>query len=147
MSVIADIFQGGVQGVLGGINDLIKTFKLPAEDAAKFQQQTQELLERQFEAMLADVNSARQMEMATKSKTPEYLSAISVIGFFGILALVIFYTIPTSVMPTVSILLGYLGAMVQSVFQFYFGSSQGSQQKDQMLKDLHSTLIDNLGKQ
>ena len=78
------------------------------------------------------------MEMTTKSNIPAILAAITTIGFFGILTLLFFNKVdPTN--NALMIMLGSLGTAWTGVISFYFGSSHGSQMKDQML--YHSTPV------
>ena len=102
----------------------------------ELQRQAQELGLDFAKIEVADSVSARNMEMATKSNIPAILAAITTIGFFGILILLFFNRVdPTN--NALMIMLGSLGTAWTGVISFYFGSSHGSQMKDQML--YHST--------
>jgi len=79
-----------------------------------------------------DRKSARDMEVATKSSVPAILSFLVIGGFGVITALkVLGYSIVQD--PTIQDLLTTLRDGVILVLSFYFGSSQGSQDKDSML--------------
>ena len=80
-----------------------------------------------------DRDSARQMQMATKSWLPETLAIIVTIGFFGIIAYIIKFGLPESGKEAVLLLLGSLGTAWGGVMAFYFGSSAGSQKKTEAL--------------
>ena len=125
------------------VNDMIQSNKLNADQIAQvklaeleLQRQAQELGLDFAKIEVADSVSARNMEMATKSNIPAILAAITTIGFFGILILLFFNKVdPTN--NALMIMLGSLGTAWTGVISFYFGSSHGSQLKDQML--YHST--------
>lgn len=125
------------------VSDMIQSNKLNADQIAQvklaeleLQRQAQELGLDFAKIEVADSVSARNMEMATKSNIPAILAAITTVGFFGILILLFFNKVdPTN--NALMIMLGSLGTAWTGVISFYFGSSHGSQMKDQML--YHST--------
>ena len=80
-----------------------------------------------------DRNSARNREKETGDKTPKYLAAVIVVGFFGTLATIAFAAIPAPAMPAVNILLGSLTALLIQVGNYYYGSSAGSKEKTRHL--------------
>jgi hypothetical protein len=125
------------------VNGIIQTGKLSADQIAQvklaeieLQRQAQEL-GLDFEKLaVADSVSARNMEIATQSHIPAILASITTVGFFGILTLLFFNKVdPTN--NALMIMLGSLGTAWTGVIGFYFGSSHGSQMKDQLL--YHST--------
>jgi len=81
----------------------------------------------------SDRDSARQMQIATKSWLPEVLSILVTIGFFGIIVYILKYGLPESGKEALLLLLGSLGTAWTGVMAFYFGSSAGSQKKTQAL--------------
>ena len=81
----------------------------------------------------ANTDSARTMQVATKSKVPAILAILVTIGFFGILLGMMGGSLAVSEQSALLIMLGALGAAWGSVINFYFGSSNGSQSKDAML--------------
>ena len=127
-----------VQGIIqtGKLtSDQIEQIKL-AEIELKRQQQELGL---DFEKLaVADNVSARNMEIVTKSHIPAILASITTIGFFGILILLFFNKVDPA-NNALMIMLGSLGTAWTGVISFYFGSSHGSQMKDQML--YHSTPV------
>ena len=78
-----------------------------------------------------DRKSARDMQVATKSWIPSALSIGVTLGFFGILFGLMYGKIEHA--PQIDIMLGSLGTAWTGIIAFYFGSSAGSQAKDQML--------------
>lgn len=80
-----------------------------------------------------NTNSARQMQMAVKSNTPDILAVIIVGGFFAILIAMMLGVLKVSDQQSLLILLGALSAGFGSVLNFFFGSSRSSQNKDVLL--------------
>ena len=80
---------------------------------------------------MENTQGARQMHIANKSKTPEILSFVITIGFFGILA----YMLTMNAKPSEALLimLGSLGTAWAAVCNFWFGSTSGSARKTEML--------------
>lgn len=83
-----------------------------------------------------DRASARDREKALKDRTPAYLAAGVFAGFFGILAALIFLSIPSASLSPLNIMLGSLGTIVVQVAAYYFGSSSGSSRKNDMLEGM-----------
>ena len=79
-----------------------------------------------------DRKSAREMQTTTQSFIPPLLSILVTVGFFGILAYLMVTPADTGNTPLM-IMLGSLGTAWTGIIAFYFGSSAGSQKKDQML--------------
>jgi len=78
-----------------------------------------------------DRKSARDMQIATKSYLPPTLAIGVTLGFFGILFGLMFGKIEHA--PQIDIMLGSLGTAWTGIIAFYFGSSAGSQAKDDLL--------------
>jgi hypothetical protein len=78
-----------------------------------------------------DRKSARDMQIATKSYLPPTLAIGVTLGFFGILFGLMFGQIEHA--PQIDIMLGSLGTAWTGIIAFYFGSSAGSQAKDDLL--------------
>jgi hypothetical protein len=78
-----------------------------------------------------DRKSAREMQVATKSYLPPTLAIGVTLGFFGILFGLMFGQIEHA--PQIDIMLGSLGTAWTGIIAFYFGSSAGSQAKDDLL--------------
>ena len=109
--------------------DQIGQIKL-AEIALKSQAQNLGL---DFEKLaVADRSSARDMQVATKSYTPSILAGV-VIGGFAVITLMKVLGVPVAADPTIQDLLTTLRDGVILVLSFYFGSSSGSQAKDDLL--------------
>jgi hypothetical protein len=78
-----------------------------------------------------DRSSARDMQSATRSLLPAILAVVVTIGFFGILIGMMTQALKTS--EALLLMLGSLGSAWTGIIAFYFGSSAGSQAKDQLL--------------
>jgi len=78
-----------------------------------------------------DRKSAREMQAETRSYIPAILAVTVTIGFFGILVGMMTETFKTS--DPLMLMLGSLGTAWTGIIAFYFGSSAGSQAKDDLL--------------
>ena len=119
--------------------DLLESGKMNADQIAQVKvaeielKQQEETLGLKFADLeVQDKISARNMQMSTQSHIPSILAAITTIGFFGILILLFFNKVDPS-NNALMIMLGSLGTAWTGVIGFYFGSSHGSQIKDQMI--------------
>lgn len=133
--VASSAAEGLATGILGGIDKIIRDFKLPPEQMvayetkmAELQAQTAQKLE---ELAVSDRNSARQREMAVRDNMPKILAVMFVTGFFGVLASMMVYGAPAGAGHEAFILiLGTLTSGVGLVLGYYFGSSSGSAAKN-----------------
>ena len=121
------------------VGDLIKDNKLTAEQIAQvklaeieLQKQAQELGLNFEKLAVEDRKSAREMQATTRSIVPPALAAIVTIGFFGILAMMMFGKVDGN-NPTILMMLGSLSTAWTGIIAYYFGSSAGSQAKTEML--------------
>ena len=78
-----------------------------------------------------DRKSARDMQTATRSMLPPVLAILVTLGFFGILVGMMTKTFATS--DALLLMLGSLGTAWTGIIAFYFGSSAGSQAKNDLL--------------
>jgi Flp pilus assembly protein TadB len=79
-----------------------------------------------------DRKSARDMQSATHSLIPAFLAIFVTIGFFGILVALMYGQVQKT--DEILVMLGSLGTAWTGIIAFYFGSSSGSQQKNQLLQ-------------
>jgi len=88
---------------------------------------------------LDDVKDARNRQNEHEKATGEsdinlyVLAWTIVIGFFGLIGVMMFVSIPEASNNIIYMLFGTLGAGFGSVMQYFFGSSRGSKQKTLML--------------
>ena len=80
-----------------------------------------------------DVQSARQMQVQTKSWLPGALAVFVTLGFFSVLYAMMRFPIPAQAHDALMLMLGSLGAAWTSVVAFYFGSSSDSHRKTELL--------------
>ena len=78
-----------------------------------------------------DRKSARDMQTKTNSWIPGVMAIVVTVGFFGILIGLMTEQFKTS--EALMLMLGSLGTAWTGIIAFYFGSSAGSQAKDQMI--------------
>ena len=132
-----------ISKVLGVSQDVAKQMldegKMTAEQIAQIKlaeielKKTEEQLGLNFESLaVTDRKSAREMQTAVKSTLVPTLAIIIVISFIAVVVgtLMGYSKIESAMAGT---LVGYLSAKAEQVISFYFGSSNGSQAKDQML--------------
>lgn len=63
----------------------------------------------------------------------QVLALVMMVGFFGVIGLLVFVEIPQQASTVLSMMLGSLTAGVSMVLSYYFGSSQGSARKTEVL--------------
>lgn len=126
-----------VGGVFAGIDKIIDDFHLSPEDEVKLKLQLARHKLDTLTTVVQDIQSARTMQMSTKSWWPGILSCIETVGFFGGLFYLIAYGLPKDMDEFTKTLLNMLfGAVVTgyaSVRNFWLGSSNGSQEKTELL--------------
>jgi hypothetical protein len=73
------------------------------------------------------------MQISTKSMTAPFLALFVTLGFFGVLAVMMFYPLPAAAHDALMLMLGSLGTAWTGVIAYYFGSSAGSDRKTELL--------------
>jgi hypothetical protein len=121
------------------VNDLISSNKMTPEQIAQIKVAEIELKRQENELGLnfeklavEDRNSARTMQIATRSIVPPVLAASITLGFFGILILLLLGKVDGN-NPTILMMLGSLSTAWTGIIAYYFGSSAGSQAKTDLL--------------
>lgn len=105
----------------------LSSLKLAEMDFKRFLEQNKIDLAR---LDVENTRSARDMQIAVRSYTPDILAGIVVTGFFTILILMMMGLLSVTDQQALLILLGSLSAGFGAVLNFFFGSSRGSQNKD-----------------
>lgn len=80
-----------------------------------------------------NTDSARKMQIAAKSLIPAILSVVTVTGFFGLLIGASLGVLTLTGSDVMMLLLGVLARETASVYNFWLGSSHGSQEKTALL--------------
>jgi len=124
--------------LLGGIDKIIRDFKLPPEQMVEYEKFKATAGKELEQIAATDRASARQREIATKDPTTRNLAYFSVGGFYAVLAIQFYFAyanivIPDSMQRTLDITTGVLFGMVLAVRDYYFGSSRGSDDKTKLL--------------
>lgn len=89
------------------------------------------------QATVDDRDSARKRESAVKDRTPAVLAALAVLGFVGLIGVVIYGFTPAEPMRDgFWMLAGAAMVTYKDVYGYYFGSSAGSHAKDATISDL-----------
>lgn len=120
------------------VQKTIESGKLSADQLASLKQAEIELqakaqeLGLNFEKLATDDRqSAREMQISTKSIVPAILAIGVTIGFFSILIGLMTDNVTKS--DALLLMLGSLGTAWTAIVSFYFGSSASSQSKDDLL--------------
>jgi xanthosine utilization system XapX-like protein len=120
------------------VQNVIQSGKMDATQVAALQQAELELKKQAQQMGLdfaklsnEDRASARSMQTSVKSFIPPTLSILVTVGFFGILVGLMLQKFQTS--DALMLMLGSLGTAWTGIIAFYFGSSAGSQAKDELL--------------
>jgi hypothetical protein len=93
-------------------------------------------IEKLEEIASRDRDSARNREITIKDKVPARMSFVVTAGFFGLLALLLFVPVPTAVHDLILTMIGWLGNSWSQIITYYYGSSLGSTEKNQILHNI-----------
>lgn len=110
--------------------DQIAQIKLAEIDFQKFLKQNAIDLEK---VHAEDRGSARAMLAAVRSKVPAWLSFIVTLGYFGILGGMMTNTLEIKDSQALLLMLGSLSTAWGMVMAFWFGTTAGSAQKNELL--------------
>ena len=134
--VISETGQKVVAGIFDGVDKLINDFHLAPEEAQKFKLALAQMQLDAAKMQVEDAQSARAMQIQTRSLWPGVLTLAVTIGFFGVMTGIIIYGLPPTSeagQQAILILIGSLVSGFGMVLTFWFGSTMGSQNKDQMI--------------
>ena len=131
----------GVQEkTVAAVTEALSTHSLSAEQITSIRQAEIEFKKwmgdneiKRDQLEIQNTQGARDMQALVRSNIPGTLAIIIVTGFFTILVLMMLGVLKVSDQQALLILLGALSAGFGAVLNFYFGSSQSSQNKDVML--------------
>jgi len=138
------LFQVATGNPAQGIQTAIEALRgSESEDADKLALNL-ELQKEVFLAELRDIQNAREMQVAALnqddnfSKRFIYIFAIVVFGFSALVVLLLFFiNIPDDNKQVINMTLGVIvGTGLASIINFFFGSSQGSKDKEKKITNL-----------
>ena len=119
---------------------MLESGKMSSDQIALVQQAEIELKAKAMELGLNfeqlavnDRKSARDMQISTQSFVPPLLSVLVVVAWATIQYFLLTHVIDPSMRELIARVLGTLDGALMLVLSFYFGSSSGSQAKDQLL--------------
>ena len=140
--IVKGFSSGTVEGIVNGADKLIRTFKMPPDELAKWEAQKEQLKadieSKRAENERLDKDSARKREMEVKDRTPAILAYVIVGGFLAatlsiIASALLGYEIPAAGAGLLGTLIGYLAAKSELALTYYFGSTFGSSRKTELL--------------
>lgn len=139
VSALGDIL-GLSNATKESVTEALKTASLSDEQVAKLKEidaqlkiRCKELDVKLDEIAAGDRNSARQMQITNRSLIPALLTLVTVGGFFTLLIGAAAGKWVLTGSDVMMLLLGVLARETASVYQFWFGSSSGSQAKTDMM--------------
>ena len=137
-----DFIDDAFDSLFGGLDDLFtndeerqKARNELERIKKKLKGQTQAHVQKMAKIAAEDRQQARTVQQRSLNKAwwvMPTLALLSFVGFFGVLFVLTFYDLPAAKQP-LYIMLGTLGTIVTQIAQFFFGSSQGSKEKDQRI--------------
>jgi hypothetical protein len=89
----------------------------------------------------SDRADARTREIAVSDKMPAAIGSLVTLGFFGLLAALVFYQPPVANAEALYIMLGSLGTAFTGIVTYYFGSSVGSKHKTDLFANLEGAKL------
>lgn len=104
---------------------------LSSADIEKIKSADNELMLELYRLDVTDRDSAR--KLALVDNTPKVLSYVITFGFFGMLILNSINYLPAVNESVMNIMIGSLGTAWVSIVNYYFGSSLGSRNKNELL--------------
>ncbi len=81
----------------------------------------------------SDRDSARKREMAVRDNTPRVLAYLVTAGFFALLALLAFHTVPIENEKILDVMVGSLGTAWISMIAYYYGTNSASNRKTEII--------------
>ena len=132
-----------VGSMFEGIKDLVKEFHLSPEDEIKFKVALEQQRLEFYKAQTSDVQSARQMQMTTRSIWPGLISTLMLVGFFSGGSYVLLHGLPPIDADGKIIVMLFAQTLISGVtlvLGYWLGSSAGSEAKSNML--FHSAPVE-----
>ncbi|MDP4269177.1 MAG: hypothetical protein Q8909_03505 [Bacteroidota bacterium] len=155
MGFISNIFSGGTGSVVDAIGDTIDKLTTTKEEKMQlelemkkadmqYQLEMQRLSLKEKQQDFMDIDSARKRSAAVETSdhatllsrnTSSYLALCVTALTFSLFYIILFHsvTLDDNGKDIVLYILGVLSAILTQIFSFYFGSSQGSVVKDEII--------------
>lgn len=146
---LASIFGKGVKEAVTSIGDIADKFITTKQEKEEFKAETEKVLraagQAELDSYLQDTQSARDREVKINTdpnsswlskNIPGMLALGVTLGFFGMLAWMLNYDVPTTNKDILNIMLGSLGTAWVSIVGFYFGSSMGSKTNAEAIRKI-----------
>jgi hypothetical protein len=143
--MIWEAIAGGIKGLGETVLGFIKEFHIEPAEAFRLEQAvrqaTMDFQRQMWDLEAQDRHSARQREVATGDPTTRRLAYVYTCGYFGIFLCLItgLFTVAENIKQLIDVLLAVLTAGQYSILTYYFGSSNGSTKKTQMIEEMNVT--------
>jgi len=126
---VTDDIEMAKKAIMGASPEQLASIKKAEQDF--------EIQMRQLEVDVLDINrkdrdSARKMQKKTRSWVVPTLGVMTVGGFFGVVGWVLTGTVPTD-STILGMIIGAVSSKAEQVYNFFFGSSDGSKEKTEAL--------------
>ncbi len=130
------------KGILGIAKNLIDKATISESEKTEMLAEIKEMELALFQEQVKDTQNARQREIELKDSIGVWVQNIAasvvIVGFIALLFGVVFMKVEVKNKELVYTLIGLLGGIVGSIFNYWFGSSAGSSKRnDQMMDLLH----------
>jgi hypothetical protein len=166
MGLLDSLFSGGGSNLVDSVGNLLTKINAPKEEQlqqeleivkadTQFQVDMKKLSNDEQQMIYQDISSARTMSTAlqtspdatklSKNTTP-YLAIGTTLLTFTLFFMLIFYNnylINSGSKEIVLYILGVMSAILTQIYSFYFGSSQGSSDKNKIIENMHNNSISN----
>lgn len=145
MSWLSKLFSDTAGDLIDKVGDTADKFIMTPEEKEKFKAELLRLktdgIAKLSELEVKDRDSARNREIEitrlTKNFTQNAMAWASVVGFFAVMYMVFTKTIPEGAAKDILlVLLGALTKIVSDIYGYYFGSSKGSADKNELINKL-----------
>lgn len=135
---IADVLPD--KGILGIAKNIIDNATVSPEEKEEMLAELKNIELTFFQEEVKDRQDARQREIVLKDSigvwNQNVVAFLVIVAFIGLLFGVVFMKVEVQNKELVYTLLGLLGGIVSSIFNYWFGSSQGSAKRNDQMIDL-----------